>query len=59
MKFCGECLHKRHQAGGHCYMFKDEPKGPYCGQFEIDPESKYADRDSQRYVSNPLPKERP
>lgn len=23
---CATCRHKTHPDGGHCYMFKDEPK---------------------------------
>lgn len=33
-KDCQECRHFYNNAdGGHCYMFRDEPKSAYCGAF--------------------------
>lgn len=31
---CGQCEHKRHTDGGHCYMFRTQPNGMYCAQFK-------------------------
>ncbi|WP_396190507.1 hypothetical protein [Flavobacterium sp.] len=31
---CDQCQHSRYPSGGHCYMFKEEPKG--CRAFKAD-----------------------
>lgn len=33
VKECGQCLYKQDPQGGHCYMFKTEPEGEFCGAF--------------------------
>lgn len=30
---CSQCRHKHHPEGGHCYMFRNKPKGN-CGQYD-------------------------
>lgn len=35
-KDCAKCVHREEdwRDGGHCYMFREEPEGENCGQFE-------------------------
>ena len=30
---CEKCTHKQNPDGGHCYMFRTQPAGNYCAQF--------------------------
>lgn len=30
---CKQCTHKQNPNGGHCYMFREQPSGTFCAQF--------------------------
>lgn len=34
IKDCAACLYSKDKQGGHCYMFKNEPEGDFCGAFK-------------------------
>jgi hypothetical protein len=34
-KECETCDHKKYPDGGHCYMFREEVPGDFCGQHTL------------------------